>query len=110
MTDPFGRVSCRPPEPRDTHQRRHILAALNAPEDVIFFEPACFDTAIVGLTEQFPLRVVYGYQDLIELWMQFTGNTYEHAREYVDTHIVQQGKDNPRWPVVMSPLRHLPSV
>lgn len=61
-----------------TQEQRRLLAE----NEAILLEPQCLDAAIIDVTED--RRAVYGFEELVQAFMEMDGVTREEAEEWVD--------------------------
>lgn len=86
--------------------REDIINFLDDDDQVIFYEPECFDAAIIGLTSNSPgwamkPRVCYSTQKVLDVLQRDFDMAYDEAVEYFDFNIQGFGLSDPPPPLLV---------
>lgn len=87
--------------------RDDIIALLDEDDEVIFFEPAYFDEAILGLTSTSPgwpikPRVCYSSQKIVDILMRELDCAYDEALDYFGFNIQRFYTTEPPPPLLIT--------
>lgn len=71
-----------------------------------------FDSAIIGVSESYPHRLIYSSNKVIEILCEKNSWTWEDALEYAEFNIFSAyvGEDTPIWCDVIDPSESLEEV